>query len=219
MAKRGAKKVHVLPGIGKIKFFNREKFWVFLSTSHLPDSEDVEPQRISRIDSSLIITSDLGKDPYLGELLGDGWGECQKCDAIRYCPEWDGIGRRMHGVPVAILRENDRIDGNEEMLWRLGLAGPEEVRQMMNSTTSIFNVARGLFSVLTGGGTPELPQYPPEILAAAKLLQVDLPTTKEAVEAAYKRAAFRFHPDNKEHGSADKFKSVVWAKDTLLASL
>lgn len=213
------RRVHVLPAQGKATIVGREIFWAILSRGEeLPESLDAPPKSVSRVDDRLIIASSSGRDPYIGEILGEGWYECKACSQRRYCSAWDGIGYRMRGVPLGIMREGDRVDGDQEQLLRLGLIGSENIRNIANGSSVILDAMEKMFGFVAAVRSVT-PTYSPEALAAASELNLTLPTTREAVEASYRKLAFRYHPDNKDHGSNAKFVAVGQARDLLLKML
>jgi hypothetical protein len=218
MAPRYQKKVHVLRGIGKQNVMGRESYWAFLSVGmDLPDSIDTPPEKFSRVDDRFVITSDSGKDDYLGELLGEGWSECKRCASVRYCDAWDGIGRRMEHVPLGICREGGRVDGDERQLIVLGLLGPEDVRRIVSGSSAILDAVSKLFGFVSIFNDPMRgAPVSPEILAASAELGIRWPATREQIQEAYKAAAFRYHPDNLDHGSSAKFVAITQARDLLL---
>lgn len=218
MSSRGAKRAHVLPAVGAVKLIDREKYWIFLSKGpSLPDPQDISEEKFSRVDSRILITSHLGGEVYIGELTGESWGICQRCELGSYCSAWDGIGDRLTNVPLGIQREGGRYDGNEEMLFRLGLSGPEQVRKAVNVASSVFNLVNEFFAIF---GRPTLARDSQSALRnALDLLEIGWPATREEIESAFRRAAFRYHPDNKETGNEELFKKVSEARSVLISLL
>lgn len=210
-------RVHVLPAQGAATLVGRKGYWVFLSTyDELPDSLDAPEGTLSSVDARLLVASPDGKDAYLGELLGEGWYECRACSQRRYCRAWDGIGSRLAGVPVGILREGDRIDGDEMELMKLGFLGGEDIRRVATGASVIADAMAKLFGFVSVLRSTAPQSHPPEVMAAASELGIQWPATRSEIDAAFKSLAFRYHPDNKDHGSATKFVAIKQARDLLV---
>ncbi len=61
--------------------------------------------------------------------------------------------------------------------------------------------------------------YPPNVLHAAGVLGLSLPTTKDAVQTAYRRAVHRSHPDNPGVGDNEAMVRVNAARKAMNAYL
>lgn len=223
MAERSRKirRFHVRPCMGPRRPIEHERLFLFFSTIDLPESHEVSKEKISFVNKNLAITSQQGMPTYLEELTDEGWIACKACARGANCMSMDGIEKLMEGVPVGILMGNSVV-GDPIQLMRLGLSGPTFLRGAVfaaSAFAAMFDEAKRFFG--TGAQAQPINFGQKNAEDYARDLEIKWPATRDEIESAFKRLAFKYHPDrNQGNKSAEEmFKCLVEARQKLLTEI
>jgi len=129
---------------------------------------------------------------------------CATCDAGEPCDESDypeEITQHYEIDHEGDDEEEEKDDVAVEMLEKL----------YAKSASVLDDFLKFLADELPGGAVPSVN----EAAAAAAVLGITLPATREVIDEAFKKAALKHHPDR--GGSPEEMKKVLSARKVLLA--
>ena len=217
---RKIKRFHVRPCIGPRRPIEHEKLFMFFAANDLPDPAYVAKTKISFAHPNLAISSQQGMPAYLEELTDSGWIACKMCARGASCMSMEGIESLMEGIPVGILIGNTVV-GDPVQLMKLGLAGPNLLRGAVfafSAFSVMLDEAKRFFGSQEGARPIQFEKEPADY---ARDLGIRWPASRDEVEQAFKKMAFKYHPDrNPDDRSAEqRFKSISEARRRLLKEL